>query len=246
MCRLAAYLGQPISLGEMLGNPAEGVLKDACAYGIGWYAPDTLPAVYSSLMPGASDVNLPHLGRSLESGLWLFHTRPVSVSSLVIPPSRQPLCDGDFLFAHDGYIEDFRTSLCPLIRQFLAPEIEADIQSNNVADYLFAMLRHLLADDDEMSLDQVLVELFKLLDDWLEEAPALLNIIISDGEGLYAARHAINAECAPLYFTTDDETYPNAELIASEPLTPSEFWQPVPEHHLLILDPEEPPELMSL
>jgi len=34
--------------------------------------------------------------------------------------------------------------------------------------------------------------------------------------------------------------------VASEPLTDSEFWQPMPEYHLLILSPHKPPELFAL
>jgi hypothetical protein len=29
-------------------------------------------------------------------------------------------------------------------------------------------------------------------------------------------------------------------------MTPSDFWHPVPEHQILIIDPEEPPELIDL
>ncbi|MEO5702510.1 MAG: class II glutamine amidotransferase, partial [Gammaproteobacteria bacterium] len=158
----------------------------------------------------------------------------------------QPFHDEDFIFAHQGFIEDFRTTLCPVMRHFLAPEIEARMQGHTEAEYLFATLLHLLADDDEMSVDQAMAEMFVLLDDWLDELPALLNIIISDGEGLYAARHAVNAECAPLYYNTDDEAFPNGQLIATDPLTDSGFWQPVPEHHMLILNVDGPPELLAL
>jgi glutamine amidotransferase len=229
----------------MLENSSPDVLGDALGFGIGWYALDAAPAVYSSAVPGKLNVNLPHLGRSVSSGLWLLHKHTTDGEAILEYP-RQPLCDDSFLFAQQGGLEGFRTQLCPVIRQFLAPEIEGGIRGNSTAEYLFAVLRHLLADDEEMSLDQALVEMFKLLDDWLEESSAQLNVLISDGEGWYAARHAINAACAPLYFTTDDEAYPDAELIASEPLTDSEFWQPVPEHHVLILDPYEPPELIAL
>jgi glutamine amidotransferase len=69
---------------------------------------------------------------------------------------------------------------------------------------------------------------------------------VSDGERLYAVRHALDDEPPTLYYTADDEAFPNAQLMASERLTESAFWQAVPEHHILILDPEEPPELLSL
>ncbi|VAW79523.1 hypothetical protein MNBD_GAMMA13-168 [hydrothermal vent metagenome] len=71
-------------------------------------------------------------------------------------------------------------------------------------------------------------------------------MVVSDGERLYAVRHAIGDACPTLYYTTDDDAFPDGQLIASEPLTESGVWQSVPEHQILILDPEEPPELLSL
>jgi hypothetical protein len=35
-------------------------------------------------------------------------------------------------------------------------------------------------------------------------------------------------------------------LIASERFTEDSFWQPVPDHHILILDAQKPPELLEL
>lgn len=245
MSRLAAYLGPPITLGQLLLMPGHGLVKDTYAFGIGWYAPDGAPAIYTNPLPIWSDVNLPHLGRSLTSSLWLAHGQS-AIPSCANQIAIQPVHDDDFVFAHSGLIQDFRSTLCPSLRRFLAPEIEAEIQGNTEAECLFGALRHLLLGSDSLSVDRALMEMFALLDDWLDQLPALLNIIVSDGEGLYAARHAINTECAPLYFTTDDEAYLDGQLVATERLTPSEFWQPVPEHHLLVLDPYEPPELIAL
>ena len=70
--------------------------------------------------------------------------------------------------------------------------------------------------------------------------------IVTEGERLYASRHALNHGCPSLYYTTDDELFPGGQLLASERFTDDSFWQPVPEHHILILDAEKPPELLEL
>jgi glutamine amidotransferase len=70
--------------------------------------------------------------------------------------------------------------------------------------------------------------------------------VITDGQRLYATRHGLNHECPSLYYTTDDELFPGGQVIASERLTGDSYWQPVPEHHILILDPDKPPELLAL
>jgi glutamine amidotransferase len=95
-------------------------------------------------------------------------------------------------------------------------------------------------------METALGELAQRVEQWSRDQPSLLNIVVSDGERIYAMRHALNHACPSLYYTTDDEAFPNAQLVASERLTESTFWQSVPEHQILILDPEEPPELLSL
>lgn len=257
MCRLAAYLGAPATLGNMLLNSGQGelqdaqpgvvgLLEDAYSFGVGWYTPDATPAVYTQPIPAWLDSNLPHLSRSLSSGLWLVYAQNDISHQPLNRNAAQPLCDADYLFAHHGFIEDFSGTLRPEIRNFLNPDIEAQIHTNSVAEHLMAVMRNLLDDNERLPIEQALAEMFTLLEDWLEQGRAQLNIIITDGEGLYAARHAINMECAPLYYSTDDEAYPNAQLIATAPPTSSEFWQPVPENHILILSANAPAELVSL
>jgi glutamine amidotransferase len=114
------------------------------------------------------------------------------------------------------------------------------------SEYLFAILRYILADDDDLSMEQAIAELFNMIENWTGDQDALLNLIITDGELVYATRHAINHDCPSLYYTTDDESFPDAQLIASEAMTETGLWQPVPEHHILVLSNDEPPELVAL
>ena len=69
---------------------------------------------------------------------------------------------------------------------------------------------------------------------------------MTDGELLYATKHAINHDCPSLYYTIDDDFYPDGQLIASEALTESGLWQPVADHHILIISNDDPPELLAL
>jgi len=147
---------------------------------------------------------------------------------------------------HNGLIRDFHQCIRPEMNRILAPEIAAGIHGNTDSEYLFACLRQLLADNPELSLPDALRSLFDLLAEWIDEQPALLNIVITEGERLYAARHGLNHECPSLYYTTDDELFPGGQLVASERFTEDSFWQPVPEHHMLILDLQNPPELLAL
>jgi glutamine amidotransferase len=253
MCRLAAYLGPYIRLDQFLLEPAHNLLLQAAGslftggsfasgFGLGWYSVDGDPAAYRQPWPIGWDTNLPHLARSLYSRLWLA-AAPIATAPTIA--HLQPLADDRLLFLHHGFVDDFPT-LRRLFRDFLEPGIEVAMQSNGVSDYLFALLRHLLHDDRELGIGQALQELAELLGDWLGERRALLNLLLADGHCLYVTRHAINMDCPPLYYTVDDEAFPEGQLVASARLTEADFWQPLPHHHALILDPEQPPELLVL
>ncbi|MGD2055961.1 MAG: ergothioneine biosynthesis protein EgtC [Gammaproteobacteria bacterium] len=259
MCRLAAYLGPAISLHQFLLDPPHSLYRqsweprelvyarlNADGYGFGWYAPDSGPAIYTSILPIWSDSNLPHLARTLNNSLWLAEVRSATQGNPVHQFNTQPFLDAQYLFLHNGLIRDFHQRIRPAMNRILAPQIAAGIHGNTDSEYLFACLRQLLADDPQLTLPDALCRLFDLLAEWIDEQEALLNIVVTEGERLYAVRHGLNHDCPSLYYTTDDELFPGGQLIASERFTEDSFWQPVPEHHLLILDQRNPPELLAL
>ncbi|MDX9766018.1 MAG: ergothioneine biosynthesis protein EgtC [Ectothiorhodospiraceae bacterium] len=260
MCRHAAYLGPPIPLARFLLEPAHGLLQQATAprellyaglngdgFGFGWYAPDDGTAVYRNPAPIWTDPNLEALGRSLEADLWIATVRSATPG---FPPgliNTQPFHDGDHLFTHNGFIRDFTRSLRPALLRILHPDIEAAVRGNTDSEYLFALLRQMLWEDGGRAPEVAIAETLGLVEEWADDAPALLNLLFSDGERIYATRHAINHACPSLYYTTDDEAFPDgAQLVASECLTEDGLWHTVPEHHILILDAEAPPELIAL
>lgn len=259
MCRLAAYIGPQISLERFLLKPPHGLVEQSFAprelkearmnadgYGFGWFGPDRTPARFVSVLPIWSDTNLPALSPSLFSGAWAANVRSATPGFGTHPANTQPFADDEFLFLHNGFVTDFARILRPRLRELLVPEIESKVHGNTDSEYLFALLRHYLAEDLDLPVEEGLLQVFALLNDCIGEVPAFLNFVLTDGERIYAARHALNAECPSLYFTTDDEDYPEGMLVASEPLTESRYWQPVPERHVLILGPDQPPELLPL
>lgn len=260
MCRLAAYLGPEVSLQTFLLDPEHSLEVQAWAprelryaklnadgFGFAWYGPDDRPVTYVSPMPIWSDVNLPGLARALSADLWVASVRSATSGFASGPANTQPFCDEELIFTHNGYLEDFNRGLRREFLGYLDDDFVAEIRGNTDSEYLFALIRQLLADDEDRPVESALGEAMNLLADWCGERAALLNLVISDGERVYAARHALNHDCPSLYYTTDDEHFPDgAQLVASERLTDAQFWQPVPEHHLLILDPEQPPELLAL
>jgi len=259
MCRMAAYLGPEITLEDFLLSPPHSLRAQARAprelryaqlnadgFGFGWFNTEGQPGAYVNPAPIWSDPNLPSLAHSLYGDLWLGFVRSANNGSHISHANTQPFSDTEILFVHNGFLQDFDTRCRPAISAELAPEIAAAIQGNTDSEYLFALLRHVLSDDPDMALETALAEICARVDDWSEDTTALLNFLVSEGTRLYAVRHAINDPCPSLYYCTDNERFPGAQLIASEPLDSNGIWQPVPEHLILILDPEEPPELIEL
>jgi len=259
MCRIAAYLGPPVTLGALLTEPPHSLQVQGWAprelryaklnadgYGFGWYAEDGQPAVYVSPAPIWNDPNLPHLARALVSSLWVASVRSASPGNPVNHANTQPFSDNEFLFDHNGLIDNFHDQVRPRLVADLSPACLPAILGNTESEYLFAALRQSLNEDPELSVEDALSDLMKKVEAWVSGNRALLTIVVSDGERLYAVRHALGDACPTLYYTTDDDAFPNGQLVASEPLTETGVWQSIPDHQILILDPDEPPELLSL
>jgi len=259
MCRMAAYLGSTINLNQFLTRPAHSLVVQSYApqelvyakvnadgYGFGWYNMDNQPVNYRSTMPIWSDPNLDSLSSSLESDLWMAYIRSATEGSSVNHENTQPFYDDDLLLMHNGYIEGFAENIRHKISEYLSNDIQAGIQGNTDSEYIFAILRELLSHDDDLSIEDACSEMFGILEGWLNDTKALLNLIITDGDVIYAVRHGYNHDSPSLYYTADDDFFPDAQLIASERLTQSDSWQAVPEHHILILSNNEPAELLAL
>jgi len=259
MCRMAAYLGPDIRLEQFLILPPHSLVEQSYApqelvyakvnvdgYGYGWYDDNGLPASYVSTHPIWSDPNLESLGRTMKSNLWLANIRSATKGMTVSHANTQPFHDDELLFMHNGYIENFAEHSRREIAAHLSNDIQASVQGTTDSEYIFALFREVLASNKELSIEEALGESLDMIDDHVGEDTALLNILISDGELLYACRHAVNHASPSLYFTTDDAMFPGGQLIASERLTLEALWQPVPEKHILIMSNDEPPELLPL
>src|SRR5690554_1225988 len=187
MCRFAAYLGPTITLERFLLEPPHSLVRqsyqpremstallNADGFGIGWYTQERT-CVYRNPQPIWSDPNLRGIARSLERPLWLAYVRSATDELSTHHVNTQPFCDEELLFLHNGYIDGFAHTLRPRIRSWLDPRIEANVHGSTDSEYLFAVLRQLLQDED-MGIDQALRELCGLVERWASECTALLNL----------------------------------------------------------------------
>jgi glutamine amidotransferase len=240
MCRLAAYLGSEISLSEFLLEPEHSLIKQSWApkemldgtvnadgYGFTWLS-GSIPSSYKNVLPIWSDTNLESLGRSLSSRLWLANVRGATPGQGVSETNTQPFIKDNLIFTHNGCLKPFDNDIKSSLMNILSNEARAEINGDSDSLYLFALLQQNLL--SEKSVTKSIVGIMNDLKSICEnKVSALLNIVISDGEFLYACRHAINGNCPSLYYSLAKDSV----KIASEPLTTTEEWINFPEHSLI-------------
>jgi len=235
---LLGCLGNDVPLDTLLTVFEDADETLVPGFGVAWFAPDDLPAAYRSAAPAILDSNLESLARTLFNDCWI-----AQAGFGITPAAPQPLHDDD-LMAVIAFDPADWPALRIMVRENLDPEIEATLDYNDPGAGVFALLRNLLLDDDDMALDDAVLELATQLTAMLEGMPAVLSLVVSDGEQVLALRRAWGQDCAPLVFTASCELMDGAQCVASQVLDES-TWQSVPPHHLLILDRERPPEVVA-
>ena len=257
MCRHAAYLGPSINLEQFLLRPSHGLMRqsyrpnemltaevNADGFGFGWYLEDGTPRRYNNPAPIWSDPNIVQLGSALESKTWLGNVRSATVAHSPALPNTPPYGVGPLLFSHNGFIEEFTTKVRPKIRQYLDPKIEADVHGNTDSEYLFAVIRQMLWETNDMIA--VFRRLFEQLRLWMEGGGGSFNFLILDGERVFATRYAVGQESPTLYLGRDEIDFPDGSLVASEPFGETGEWIPVASDHAVIFSFGSSPEQIVL
>lgn len=258
MCRMAAYLGEPMRLDRFLLQPPHGLVQQAHApretlsasvnadgCGVGWYGDDGAPAVYRTLLPAWADPNLPPLGRSLTRPLWLANVRSATDPLSSGYANTQPFHDDRLMYLHNGFVAGFADGLRARLRAWFRPEVESGIQGTTDSEYLFAVLRQSVTEAPQRPLGDHLRGLVERVGDGNGGGKALLNLIVCDGRRLVALRHAIGADCPTLYVRARGPAWPG-HAVASEPLTDDTAWEAVPPHHVVEIEPDDEPHVRAL
>ena len=249
MCRLLGYLGPPIQLDKLLYKPEHSLIVqsyqprqmnsailNADGFGIGWYHRDqqTDPYTYRNLLPIWSDLNLPQISRYVESRCILGYVRSATAGQAVDLSNCQPFTDEKLMFLHNGFISNFRTSLYRQIRDSLDDYTYQLIKGTTDSEHLFALLINYLRANSGISLEKALVAVLTELTQLAVAGNASYsaNSLISNGKCLIASRYAYNSSLPTLYWLRDDPVYPDAVIIASEPLFEGN-WNSCPEQSLI-------------
>ena len=238
MCRWAAYVGQPIFLEDIVSRPAHSLIRqsrgamrcptpvNADGFGIAWYDERPEPGLYRDVMPAWSDPNLRSLVAQVRSGLFMAHVR-ASTGSAISRNNCHPFAVGRWSFMHNGQFggyEAFRRDADHLIRDEFYPFRKGATDSE--ALFLIALGEGLEA-DPKRAMERAVARLTDLAIRRGEAPHVRIACAFSDGENLYAVRHASDDQAPSLYHRWSQSR--GGRAVVSEPLeTDEEDWQEVP------------------
>lgn len=248
MCRLAAWIGDPISLEEVVIRPSHSLLEQSQdaneaklsvngdGFGIAWYNGKQGPGLFRDILPAWSDRNLTSLCHMIRSELFFAHVRAATGGGLS-RANCHPFTFGRWSFMHNGQIGAFGRKRRRL--EACLPDDLYEIRAGTAdSEVLFLLLlAHGLESDPILAVDRVLGLLAEMRGP--RDAPDRLTCVMTDGSTLYAFRYASDGRCPTLYERVIDKGDATGTLLASEPLdeTPKK-WRSLAPGQLLHVSAE--------
>ena len=245
MCRLAAYLGEPLFLEELIAKPEHSLMRQSLradqakavtngdGFGIGWYGDRAEPGVYREVMPAWSDDNLLALSQTLSSRLFFAHVRAATGGGIA-RQNCHPFRHGKWLFMHNGQIGGYAV-LRRTLESWLPDAMYAERRGATDSELLFllALGRIQTGMPADEAMWSVLDDAMALMRERGIEAPLRFAAVLADGERLHAFRISSDGSPPTLYL----RRCKGGTIIASEPLCESEAgWQMVPDGAVVTLD----------
>lgn len=273
MCRLLAYKGVPVIMDQLLYQPRHSLIRQSYkareldeplngdGFGVGWYVPDIdpTPAVFVSTSPAWSNRNLRLLAPKIRSHCILAHVRAASFGD-ISEANCHPFYYQRFLFMHNGGIEGFERIKRPL-RRSLSDELYSWIKGQTDSEHFFALVLENLRPSGEGytvqdlagAVEEAVVRLKVLRRRARTNGTFYLNVVLTDGNLLLAARYVSHGRARPLtlYYSEGsryvceegvclmERCHPASRsvIVASERLTRLDSdWQEVPRNHFLLVE----------
>lgn len=245
MCRLAAYLGPAISLGQIIVEPKHSLLEQSQhaneaklavngdGFGFAWYDRQREPGLYRDVLPAWSDGNLPSLCRMIRSRLFLAHVR-ASTTGETSRVNCHPFAHGPWTFMHNGQVPDFGR-IRRALEALLPDELFAQRRGSTDSELIFLLLlTYGLNDNPVAAVDSVLALLAQRSCYGQGREAVRLTCVLSDGTSIYAFRHASDGQCPTLYVRANADS---GWTLASEPLDgQSDCWMPLAPDAMVRLD----------
>lgn len=246
MCRLAAYLGPPRSLAEIVIDPRHSLIAQSRealeaklsvngdGFGVAWYGQRPDPGLYKHVLPAWSDSNLLSLCQHITSPLFLAHVR-ASTEGETAHANCHPFTHGRWIFMHNG-----RTGSFMALRRSLEATLSDDLyglrRGSTDSELLFLlMLNAGLADNPERACRAMIAQLTKTAQRVGVPPFFRQTCVFSDGKCLYCFRYASDNRCPTLYVSR--RFAGGGLVVASEPLDgEADRWAEILPNHLVRLD----------
>lgn len=245
MCRLLAYLGEPIPLERWVCTPRHALVRQALraeeartvtngdGFGVGWYAERPEPGVYREVMPAWSDENLLSLCATVRSPLFFAHVRAATGGGIA-RQNCHPFQHGPWLFMHNGQIGGYERLRRALEARLPDPLFAARRgATDSELLFLLTLARIDTGVEPPVAVGQVLYEVMSLMR--VRQVPEPLRFVaaLSDGRSVWAFRAASDGQPPTLYLGPETD---GGQVVASEPLDGQPArWQPVPPNSWLRL-----------
>lgn len=229
MCRLAAYIGPPVALSHVIVEPSHSLLEQSIhateaklavqgdGFGFAWYDHEQHMGLYRDVLPAWSDGNLLSLCRMIRSPLFLAHVR-ASTSGETSRVNCHPFAHGDWCFMHNGQVPRIEHIRRPL-ESTLPDDLYAARRGTTDSELIFLLLLANGLREDPLSAVRTVIDLLHSVSLGHPASDAIrMTCVLSDGDTLYAFRHASDMRAPTLYLK---QLCDGGRILASEPLEPT-------------------------
>lgn len=225
MCRLVAWMGEPVDIDWLLYEQPQSLHRQSWApleqrhgtinadgWGVGWYDRSVRaePARYRTTRPMWTDAGFRSMAGILRSECVLAAVRSATAPSPIDEVNTPPYTNGRWLFAHNGAVAGWHHGIGEALRRQVSERRASQLEGSTDSEVLFALALDAL--DAGAGPDDALRS---VIDHAGSSPETRLTMLLTDGERLAAARHRDTLGWILC-------TAPLGILVASEPPVPRE------------------------
>lgn len=246
MCRLLAYLGEPMKTEPLVFAGSHSLYQQSWAprellsgsvnadgYGVAWYT-DGHPARIADTRPIWHAHDLRNTLGAISSGCVVAALRNGTPGIPLDPSGVPPLVFEQWTFALNGFVPDFRTRHMRELRASLPDALYGRLAGSSDSETLFLLCVGALQNGE--SLEEALMSTARLVYARLEGEEAQLNMVLTNGRSIAALRSATVVPTNSLHLADRQPFAPGGIVLASEPLDAVSEWTPIPSHSWLRIE----------
>jgi glutamine amidotransferase len=217
MCRFFSYFGPQTVMYDAMYNADNSLVEQSKSaqkrrqpvngdgFGIGWYPAhdDPEPGTYVATTPAWSDRNLRNLCSKIETPLFFAHVRDASHGMPVSSTNCHPFQTENFLWMHNGYINEFHLIKRQLIN-LLSDKAFNQIHGNTDSEFTFALFldeiefnHHATTLQIKHAVTSTINKIVQLQNSANITSNASMNFVVSNGKGIVSTRYSTDKHTQP-------------------------------------------------